>query len=580
MTDASSAAPGSTGGRWADREAAGQVGMLLAHWAEQAPDRPGLIWRGERWSFAQLNAEANRLARAWRARGLGPGSAVALLCGNRPAFVVTVFASQRSGVRLTPVNWHLQAEEVAYILGDCGAQVVVTDPERVDVALAAARQLGRPLLVWCDGLRAALAGDPRRSQELGPAIAEGVLADLAEVRGGQDGADLEDPQIGTTMLYTSGTTGRPKGVERPPAPQTSAMSNLYGYRSDGSDLHLCTGPLYHAAPLAFSLAAPFAHGVGVVLMERFEPRQTLALVQDERVTHTHMVPTMFHRLLQLPEEERQSYDLSSLRFVLHGAAPCPVHIKRRMIEWLGPVIWEYYAATEGFGTLVDAVTWMARPGTVGRPILPDGVVVLDEQGQRVPPGTIGQVYIYAPPQSRFQYHGDPGKTQGAFLGDYFTLGDVGYLDDEGYLFLTDRSADLVISGGVNIYPAEVDAVLLEHPAVADAASVGLPDEEWGEILVSVIELRPERPEVQSLLQQAPAEPEEPWEAPPALAQEIQDFCRSRLAHYKCPRRVFLVGRLPRQDNGKLYRRHVRQRLQALAAPAGSTPASGSPPPVS
>jgi long-chain acyl-CoA synthetase len=240
-------------------------------------------------------------------------------------------------------------------------------------------------------------------------------------------------------------------------------------------------------------------------------------------------------------------------------------VKRRMIEWLGPVIWEYYAATEGFGTLVDSTTWLARPGTVGRPVLPDGVVILDEEGRRVPPRTVGQVYLYAPPQARFQYHGDPQKTQGAFRGDYFTLGDVGYLDEDGYLFLTDRSADLVISGGVNIYPAEVDGVLLEHPAVADAASVGLPDEEWGEVLVSVLELRPEHPAAAELAARAGAGDPGPYEAPAELAEEVVAFCRSRLAHYKCPRRVFLVARLPRQDNGKLYRRHVRQQLQERLA---------------
>ncbi|MCK4176012.1 AMP-binding protein [Aciditerrimonas ferrireducens] len=553
------------GSRWPTREAAAAEGMLLAYWAAQDPGRTALVWREGRSSFGELNAQANQLARALGRQGLGAGSALALLCGNRPAFVVTVFASQRAGLRLTPINWHLQAEEVAYILGDCEAQVVVTDPERLPVALAAARRTGRAPRVWCDGLEAALAAGTLSAEDLGPAVAEGILADLEGVLAAEDGSDLADPVAGSTMLYTSGTTGRPKGVERPPAAQGSVTANLYGYRSDGSDLHLCTGPLYHAAPLAFSLAAPFAYGVGVVLMERFEPRRTLELIEAERVTHTHMVPTMFHRLLQLPEEERRAFDLGSLRFVLHGAAPCPVHVKRRMIEWLGPVIWEYYAATEGFGTLVDSTTWLARPGTVGRPVLPDGVVILDEEGRRVPPRTVGQVYVYAPPQARFQYHGDPQKTQGAFRGDYFTLGDVGYLDEDGYLFLTDRSADLVISGGVNIYPAEVDGVLLEHPAVADAASVGLPDEEWGEVLVSVLELRPEHPAAAELAARAGAGDPGPYEAPAELAEEVVAFCRSRLAHYKCPRRVFLVARLPRQDNGKLYRRHVRQQLQERLA---------------
>jgi long-chain acyl-CoA synthetase len=260
----------------------------------------------------------------------------------------------------------------------------------------------------------------------------------------------------------------------------------------GEDLNLCTGPLYHAAPLAFSLAIPIAFGVGVVLMDGWDPEETLRLVERHRVTHTHMVPTMFHRLLALPPEVRERHDTSSLRVVLHGAAPCPVEVKRRLMEWLGPVVYEYYAATEGWGSFVTPREWLERPGSVGRPE-PGQVTVRDDEGRPLPPGEIGTLYLKAADDdSRFAYYKDAAKTERAYdpEGGAFTLGDMGYLDEDGYLYLADRSADVIISGGVNIYPAEVDAVLLAHPAVADACCVGVPNPEWGEEVRAVVELRP------------------------------------------------------------------------------------------
>jgi len=508
-----------------DRAALVATGMGLAWWAGRVPERMAVVSPTGDETFAELNAAANRLVRGLRHRGLATGDAVALLCGNRPEFVETVFASQRGGWRLTPINWHLTADEVRYIVADCEANVVITDADRVAVALEATAGLSRPVLV-------VVAGRPASARELmrdSGSSADHRVVSYAAVVAGEPAGDIDDPALGTTMLYTSGTTGRPKGVKRSSVAVSAVTApDLFGYRDDGTDLHLCTGPLYHAAPLAFSLAAPLANGVGVVLMDHFEAEMALALIGEHRITHTHMVPTMFHRLLSLPESVRRSADISSLRFVLHGAAPCPVHVKQRLIAWLGPVVWEYYAATEGLGTLVDSPTWLAHPGTVGRPMVEGGVIVTDERGH--------------PAHSRFTYHGDPEKTAAAFVGDYFTLGDVGYIDGEGYLYLTDRSADLIISGGVNVYPAEVDAVLLGHPAVADAACVGIPDVEWGEVVVAVVEPRPE------VL------------AGDALVAELLDYCRQHLAHYKCPRRVELVVELPRQDNGKVYRRLLRQRL--------------------
>jgi long-chain acyl-CoA synthetase len=510
-------------------------GMLLAYWAALVPDKPAIVAPTGTATFSSLNAQANRLARALRRRGLAAGDGVALVCGNRAEFASVLYATQRAGLRLTPVNWHLTGGEAAYLVGDCRARAIVADAGMAHVATEAVG--ANPA---CD-VRLAIGGTIDGFEDFDAAI------------DGEDGADLADPQLGGTMLYTSGTTGRPKGVFRnEPAPRTVATMNLGGYRHDGDDLHLCTGPLYHAAPLAFSLASPLSFGVGTVLMERWEPTETLRLIEQHSITHTHMVPTMFHRLLSLPDDVRLGADVSSLRFVLHGAAPCPVGVKQRLIEWLGPIVWEYYAATEGTGSLVDPVTWLEHPGTVGKPIALGQVLIGDDAANELPTGEIGLVFLRAPERGRFEYFGDEDKTADTYRGDYFTLGDVGYLDADGYLYLTDRSANLIISGGVNIYPAEVDAILLEHPAVADVATIGVPDADWGERVLAVVELRaghqPSRDE----------------------AAELIEFCRARLAHFKCPSRVEFVETLPRQDNGKIYKRLLRDRHRAAAPDLGST----------
>jgi long-chain acyl-CoA synthetase len=511
------------------REAAGACGMLPAWWARAIPSAPAVVSSTGTVSFEELNGRSNQLARALRRRGLKAGDAVAVLCGNQVEFAESAFATTRSGLRLTPVNRYLTGAEVAYILKDCEAKALVADGSLAQVATDALA--GAP---GCD-VRLLVGGDSKGFE------------DYATVRDAEDAADLTDPVAGTTMLYTSGTTGRPKGVFRTPASAASMLgANIYGYSESGGDVHLCTGPLHHAAPLAFSLAAPIGYGACVVLMERFDAGRTLAIIEEHGVTHTHMVPTMFHRLLSLPPETRQRHDLSTLRYVLHGAAPCPVTVKQRIIEWLGPIVWEYYAASEGIGSFVDSATWLDHPGTVGKPYTERQMIVADETGAELGPNETGLIWIRAPVGGRFEYYKDPEKTSASYRGEYFTLGDVGRVDEEGYFYLTDRSANLIISGGVNIYPAEVDAVLLQHPAVADAATIGVPDAEWGESVLAVIELQ------------------EGTDGSEALAAELVALCRSQLAHFKCPRAVDFVAELPRQDNGKIYKRILRERYRQQA----------------
>lgn len=509
------------------RAAAG-VGMTLALHASADPDHPALLTpHGDR-TFGELNANVNRLVRYLRGQGLQAGDALALVCSNRPEFAEVYYACLRAGLRITPVNWHLTGEEMAYIVDDCEAKAVVAD-----VLFAAAA-------------REAVAAAPQVRVKLAVAGAIDGFTAYDDALAGQSADDIDDPVLGKGMLYTSGTTGRPKGVDRPPVtgrPDPGAITIAVAAaarQNPATDVHLCTGPLYHAAPLAFSLAGPLGAGVTTVVMDGWDPEEMLRLVDAHRVSHTHVVPTMFHRLLALPDDVKARYDVSSLRFVVHGAAPCPVEVKKGIIDWFGPVVFEYYAATEGGGTFVGSEEWLARPGTVGKPLVDDLIRILDDEGNPLPAGEVGTVYMRAAQNGRFRYFKDDAKTEGSYRGDYFTLGDHGYLDDDGWLFLTGRIAELIISGGVNIYPAEVDAVLLEHPAVGDAGTIGVPNVEWGEEVKAVVELR------------AGHQPSE------ALAAELMQWCRDRLAHYKCPRSVDFVAELPRHDNGKLYRRKLRE----------------------
>jgi len=503
-----------------------QRGMGVAIHARVDPDRLAIEDASGSHSFAELNARANQLVRALREQGLEEGDAVALLCSNRVEFVEVHAAVLRSGFRLTPINWHLTAREVGYIVDDCEAKAFIADARFAEIAHEAAKLAPRAVN------RLAIDGPIPGFQ------------DYREALDPQSADDLSDPVAGNSMLYTSGTTGRPKGVFRKGATRSSLtgpMTATAAFRP-GTDRSLITGPLYHAAPLAINMAAPLAAGIGSILMDSWEAEETLRLIESRRITHSHLVPTMFHRMLKLPEETRRRYDLSSLRWIIHGAAPCPEHVKAEMIRWWGPIFYEYYAATEGGGFWIDSEEWLRKPGSVGR-VDRDrfDVSVLDETGEAVARGEIGTVYFKAPATGRFEYFKAPEKTASAYRGDFYTMGDLGRIDEYEYLFLTGRTAELILSGGVNVYPAEVDAVLLQHPAVADAATIGVPNEEWGEEVKAVVQI---------------AEGTAPSEA---LAAELLAYCREHLAHYKCPRSIDFEADLPRLDSGKIQRGKVRDR---------------------
>jgi long-chain acyl-CoA synthetase len=507
-------------------------GMNCAYWAQHTPEVPALILAdGRRISFREFNGRINRFARALRGLGLQDGDSIALISPNRPEWAEVYFGAIRSGLRVTPINFHLRPDEASYIIDDCEAKAVVVGgiPKETEPLLGALP----------DRVEVTVSLDHDE-----PGVFE-----YRSIVSRESPDDLEDPVLGGWMIYTSGTTGRPKGVYRSDRAAAAAGRNrasregIFGSLRPGADVHLCTGPLYHSAINNMSLHVPLTSGVTVVLMERFDAEECLRLIETHRVTHTHMVPTMFHRLLQLPEETRRRYDLSSLRQIVHGAAPCPVSVKRAMIDWVGPIILEYFGMTEGgAGTHIDSETWLVKPGSVGLPT-PGTLVIGDEEMRPMGPGEPGLVYVLAPGGRRFEYYNDQEKTEATFRGDLFTLGDVGYLDEDGFLFLTDRSANLIISGGVNIYPAEVDEVLFQHPAVADVATIGVPNEEWGEEVKAVLQLVPGRT--------GSAE----------LEAELLSFCRDRLAHYKCPKSVDFVRELPRQDNGKIYKRVLREQYR-------------------
>ena len=499
--------------------------------AEADPGRAAIfIPNGPAVSYTELARRSDQYGRGLQALGLRPGDTVAGLLPNGPDALALFFAAAQTGLYVVPVNWHLTALEVAYILADSGAKAFVAHERFAAVAADAADAAGID-----PGSRFA-AGDPA-GQIPG-------FAPLAAL--GAEGSGRPEPRTaGGPMMYTSGTSGRPKGVRRPltgedpdKLPPTAAwFFGLFGLAPLDGHVHLCCSPLYHTAVLNFATIS-LQLGHPVVLMDHFDPEDLLALVQRHRVTHTHMVPTQFRRLLALPGPARDRYDVSSLRCVIHSAAPCPPDVKRQMIEWWGPVVTEYYAASEGGGTAITARDWLTHPGSVGTPWLGTEVRVLDEHGDEVPAGQTGLVYMRMG-TSTFDYHQDEEKTRASRARGMFTVGDLGYLDTDGYLYLCDRKSDMIISGGVNIYPAEIEAALSGHPAVADVAVFGIPHDDWGE-------------EIKAVVQPAPgAEPG------PALTAGLLAYLDGRLAKFKLPRTVDYVPELPRDPNGKLYKRRLR-----------------------
>ncbi|MBI1359547.1 MAG: AMP-binding protein [Alphaproteobacteria bacterium] len=506
------------------QEEAMMSGMTIARWAALRPDRMAIISPNGNRTWAELNARTNQLSRALRRAGLVSGDAVALLAHNSPEFVETWAACQRTGLRVTAVNWHQSPEIVAYVVDNCDAKALIASARFATAATEAAR-LSKQLI-----LKLAYAGP-----------IEG-FDDYDTVIGRDSEDDIPDPEIGSTMLYTSGTTGRPKGVyrkTRPVVSQLTTAANETAKWTPQTDFSILTGPLYHAAPLGLNLALPIAAGVGTILMDKWDAEETLRIIQDHRATHTHLVPTMMHRMLQLPEETRKKYDVSSMRWIIHGAAPCPAPVKQAMMDWFGPTLYEYYSATEGGGVWIEPHDWLRKPGTVGRAVPGVEVKLLDADGNPVPVGEDGLIYVKAPETGRFVYYKEPQKTESSYRGDWFTLGDVGRFDEDGYLFLTGRTAELIISGGVNIYPVEIDEVLIRHEAVADAAVIGVPNEDWGEEIKAVVELKPG------------------YERSDATARSILDFAKANLPGFQRPRTVDFVDTLPRSPAGKVLRAQVR-----------------------
>ena len=475
-----------------------------------------------------LLASCNQVVHGLRGLGLEPGDAVAVLLPNSAPFLEVLLAVQQAGWQLVPINYHLVGPEIAYIIGDSGAKAFIAHETYAAEATRAAAEITLP-------------ADAR--------FAVGDLAGFRpydDLKAGQSAELPTDRKGGGLMNYTSGTTGKPKGVRRPLAdidPDVMAematfLHMLFGIENFADNVHLVVAPTYHTAVTQFMQTAIHS-GHRIVLMDRWTPEGTLERIDRHRVTTSHMVPTMFHRLLQLPADERAKYDVSSLRHMIHSAAPCPIPTKDKMLEWWGPVVWEYYAATEGGGTTASPQDWLRKPGTVGNAWPGSEIKILDDDGNELPANTIGTVWMKMGDRT-FTYHGDPEKTKKSWNDKgFFTVGDAGELDDEGFLFLRDRKIDMIIAGGVNIYPAETESVLLQHPKVNDAAVYGIPHEDLGEAIHATVQLV------------------EGVEDGPDVERELIAWCSENLAKFKVPRSVDFRADFPRTATGKLLKRELR-----------------------
>ena len=500
---------------------------------ESHADHPAVIMGGSGFTqtFGELDAAANRLSHLLRAAGLSPGDHIAICMENHDRYLEVVWGCHYAGLVYTCASSRLQSNELEYIINDCGARAFITSKYMADQATEVLA--GTPAAE----LRLMLDGTVEGYESYENAVAAHSPDPLDEKR-----------VAGVDMLYSSGTTGRPKGITRPfpgepladtPTAVTGLLQLLFGL--DDTKTYLSPAPFYHAAPLRFCLAAQ-ALGCTVVAMENFDAEEYLGLLEKYQVTHSQVVPTMFVRMLKLPDETRAQYDVSSLECVIHAAAPCPVPVKKQMIEWFGPVIHEYYAGTEGNGFVYcNSDMWLAHEGTVGTPINCVLHICADD-GEEVPLGASGTVYFESD-NADFEYHNDPEKTKGSrHVKGWSTLGDVGYLDDDNFLYLTDRKAYMIISGGVNIYPQEAENVLVTHPKVTDVAVFGVPNDDFGEEVKAVVH---------------PAAMPADDEAAAALSSELIQFCRSQLADVKCPRSIDFRDELPRHPTGKLYKRLLK-----------------------
>ncbi|GGE01932.1 acyl-CoA synthetase [Polymorphobacter glacialis] len=497
--------------------------------AEATPDRLAIIMAGsgQVMTYAELEARSNQVAQLLRSHGLKRGDTVAIMMSNGIDYLPVCWGAQRAGLVYVAMSTKLTADEAGYILSDSGARIVFAS-----AGLAAVVAGGDVLARYVTG--GAVAG----FDDLDTALAAMPVERIADESAGRD------------MLYSSGTTGRPKGV-RGPLPEgpldagdgiSGLVSVLYQFGPDM--IYLSPAPLYHAAPLRYCMAVQRFGGT-VVVMERFDPEAYLALIEKYRITHSQLVPTMFVRMLKLPEAARMAHDLSSFKVAIHAAAPCPVDVKHAMLEWWGPVIHEYYSATEGAGfTTINSQEWLAKPGSVGKAILGE-VRVLGDDDSVLPAGQTGRIYFAGGPE--FAYHNDAEKTASVMSAHGATFGDIGHVDADGYLFLTDRAAFMIISGGVNVYPQEAENALTLHPEVADVAVFGVPDAEMGEAVKAVVQ-----PRDMSL-------------AGPELEAELIAFVRARLSHVKCPKSIDFMAELPRHDTGKLYKRLLKDKYWAESA---------------
>ncbi|MCP9272366.1 fatty-acid--CoA ligase FadD4 [Mycolicibacterium arenosum] len=498
--------------------------MQIRDTAVATPDKPAVIMypSGTVVTFGELEARANQLAHLFRDAGLVEGDAVAILMENNHHMHAVMWAARRAGLYYVPINTHLTAAEAAYIIDNSAAKAIIGSAALTETLAGLAAELPGGL----PGLLLIADGDLDGWQRYPECVAD------------QPDTPIADEIEGDLLQYSSGTTGRPKGIKRdlphvPPSEWPGLMAALVGFWMHPDTVYLSPAPLYHTAPSVWSMQTQ-AGGITTVVLEKFDAEGALDAIQKHRVTHGQFVPVMFTRMLKLPESVRNSYDVSSLERVMHAAAPCPVEIKKQMIDWWGPIVDEYYASSEAIGsTLIVAEDWLNHPGSVGKPMA-GAIHILDEDGNELPPGEAGEIFFEG--GMDFEYLNDPGKTASSRdERGWKTVGDIGYVDEEGYLYLTDRRHHMIISGGVNIYPQEAENLLVTHPKVMDAAVFGIPDDEMGQRVKGVVQTV------------------DPADATEAFGEELQAWLRDRLAHYKCPRSISFEAELPRTDTGKLYK---------------------------